>query len=149
MIMKETLRTATTLMALAVLTANAAPTGATPRTGSLAWGIKLGAGGRYDDVRMCVATAAGVKGGPAMEGAIFMELRHGQSPAITASAALRRGDTCGQVVPGAPGSSAGTGATGGASSSRGNSNTHRPKGGSCAGGGSGTLGGIRADPSVR
>lgn len=32
--------------------------------GGLSYGILYMAGGRYDDVRMCVASAAGVKGGP-------------------------------------------------------------------------------------
>ena len=31
------------------------------------FGIKISAGGRYDDVRMCVATPAGTKIGPAMD----------------------------------------------------------------------------------
>jgi hypothetical protein len=39
-----------------------------------AWGFKLGAGGRYDDVRMCVATDPGVKGGAAAEGSLFIEV---------------------------------------------------------------------------
>ncbi|MGM0444194.1 MAG: hypothetical protein ACQEQV_08415 [Fibrobacterota bacterium] len=31
------------------------------------WGVSLMAGGRYDDIRMCVASDAGVKGGPVMD----------------------------------------------------------------------------------
>ena len=38
------------------------------------YGLSLAAGGRYDDVRMCVASGAGTKGGPAMEGSLFIEL---------------------------------------------------------------------------
>ncbi len=41
-------------------------------------GAKLGAGGRYDDVRMCVATAAGTKGGPAVEGSLHVEVPLGR-----------------------------------------------------------------------
>lgn len=38
------------------------------------WGVKFGAGGRYDDVRMCVASPAGVRGGPAAELYLFTEV---------------------------------------------------------------------------
>lgn len=37
-------------------------------------GFKLRFGGRYDDVRMCVATPAGVKGGMAADVSFFVEL---------------------------------------------------------------------------
>jgi len=37
-------------------------------------GIKLRVGGRYDNVRMCVATPAGFKGGPAMDVSLFMDI---------------------------------------------------------------------------
>ena len=37
-------------------------------------GFRTRFGGRYDDVRMCVATSAGVKGGPAGDVAAFVEL---------------------------------------------------------------------------
>ncbi len=37
----------------------------------VAFGTKLRAGGRYDNVRMCVATPAGVNGGPAMDISAF------------------------------------------------------------------------------
>lgn len=39
------------------------------------WGIKASAGGRYDDVRMCIATDPGFKGGAAAEVALFVELK--------------------------------------------------------------------------
>jgi len=39
------------------------------------WGIKASAGGRYDDVRMCIATDPGVKGGAAAEISLFVELK--------------------------------------------------------------------------
>ncbi|MBN2340837.1 MAG: hypothetical protein JXX29_12645 [Deltaproteobacteria bacterium] len=41
---------------------------------SLILGFKVSAGGRYDDVRMCVATPAGTKGGPALDISFFTEI---------------------------------------------------------------------------
>lgn len=38
------------------------------------FGIKVKAGARYDDVRMCVATDPGVKGGPAVDITFFTEV---------------------------------------------------------------------------
>ena len=38
------------------------------------WGVKASAGGRYDDVRMCIATDPGVKGGAAAEIALLAEV---------------------------------------------------------------------------
>jgi hypothetical protein len=38
-----------------------------PSENTVTFGIKISAGGRHDDVRMCVATAAGSKLGPAMD----------------------------------------------------------------------------------
>ena len=38
------------------------------------FGLKVQAGARYDDVRMCVASPAGAKGGPAMEISFFTEI---------------------------------------------------------------------------
>jgi hypothetical protein len=40
----------------------------------LLFGFKVSVGGRYDDVRMCVATPAGVKGGPALDVSFFAEI---------------------------------------------------------------------------
>ena len=40
---------------------------------TVVFGIKIRAGGRYDDVRMCVATSAGTKIGPAMDVSFFTE----------------------------------------------------------------------------
>ena len=37
-------------------------------------GLKIKAGGRYDDVRMCVASPKGSKGGPAMDVTFYAEL---------------------------------------------------------------------------
>ncbi len=39
------------------------------------FGVKFRAGGRYDDVRMCVASPAGAKGGIAADISIFMEFK--------------------------------------------------------------------------
>jgi hypothetical protein len=36
-------------------------------TEGLAFGVRASAGGRYDDIRKCVATSPGTKGGPAMD----------------------------------------------------------------------------------
>ncbi|MDJ0763591.1 MAG: hypothetical protein QNJ97_11445 [Myxococcota bacterium] len=41
---------------------------------TLIFGIKVRAGGRYDNVRMCVATPPGAKGGPAMDISVFTEI---------------------------------------------------------------------------
>jgi hypothetical protein len=38
------------------------------------FGFKITAGGRYDNVRMCVATPSGTKGGPAMDISAFAEV---------------------------------------------------------------------------
>ncbi|MCP4179858.1 MAG: hypothetical protein GY756_19020 [bacterium] len=38
------------------------------------FGIKVRIGGRYDDVRMCVASAAGTKGGMAADISLFYEI---------------------------------------------------------------------------
>lgn len=38
------------------------------------FGFKVSAGGRYDDVRMCVGSPAGKKGGPAMDISFFTEI---------------------------------------------------------------------------
>lgn len=40
---------------------------------SFVFGVKVRAGGRYDNVRMCVGSPAGVKGGPAADVSFFME----------------------------------------------------------------------------
>lgn len=41
--------------------------------GTVVFGIKIRAGGRYDDVRMCVATSAGTKIGPARDVSFITE----------------------------------------------------------------------------
>ena len=45
-------------------------------------GFAVRAGGRYDDVRMCVATPSGVKGGPAADVALFAELPVGEKTSV-------------------------------------------------------------------
>jgi hypothetical protein len=54
--------------------ANLAAAEAENAGGEILFGIKVSAGGRYDDVRMCVATAPGTKGGPAMDISFFTEI---------------------------------------------------------------------------
>jgi len=44
------------------------------REGMVIFGVKVRAGGRYDNVRMCVASPAGAKGGPAMDVSLFAEV---------------------------------------------------------------------------
>lgn len=44
------------------------------RDGTVIFGVKVRAGGRFDNVRMCVASPAGVKGGPAMDVSLFAEV---------------------------------------------------------------------------
>jgi hypothetical protein len=46
-------------------------------SGDVRFGIKFRAGGRYDNVRMCVASDAGVKGGPAADISAFADLPAG------------------------------------------------------------------------
>jgi hypothetical protein len=41
---------------------------------ALVFGFKVQAGGRWDNVRMCVATPAGAKGGPAFDVSLFAEI---------------------------------------------------------------------------
>ena len=46
-------------------------------------GVKVRAGGRYDDVRMCVASPAGTPGGPAADIAFYSELPIGENRSFT------------------------------------------------------------------
>jgi len=67
-----TLVTLLPLLALsAILTAPSPARGQDP----VLYGLKARMGGRYDDVRMCVATPAGVSGGPAMDVSAFASWR--------------------------------------------------------------------------
>jgi hypothetical protein len=50
--------------------------------GAYVFGIKVRAGGRYDDVRMCVGSPPGVKGGPAMDVSLFAEMPVGDGAAV-------------------------------------------------------------------
>jgi len=47
------------------------------------FGIRISAGGRYDNVRKCIATSAGTKGGPAAEISLFAELGLRENLALT------------------------------------------------------------------
>jgi len=69
------------LLALLPSSVQAAPEPG-PGTGFV-WGVKAGAGGRYDDVRMCIATAPGVKGGAVAEVYLFAEV--GRSGGVSAT----------------------------------------------------------------
>jgi hypothetical protein len=60
----------TVLFASAVLAQEEGPS----RDGTVIFGVKVRAGGRFDNVRMCVASPAGAKGGPAMDVSLFAEV---------------------------------------------------------------------------
>mgnify|MGYP000399364919 CR=1 FL=1 len=49
---------------------------------SMTFGVKVRIGGRYDNVRMCVATPAGVKGGMAADISAFAEFPAGKGASI-------------------------------------------------------------------
>jgi hypothetical protein len=51
--------------------------------GGLSYGILYMAGGRYDDVRMCVASAAGVKGGPMADIMFLTKYTFSEKSALT------------------------------------------------------------------
>ncbi len=53
-------------------------------------GLMLSVGGRYDDVRMCVATPAGVKGGPAMDISFFTEIGIGPDTSVVVNVPVMR-----------------------------------------------------------
>ncbi len=61
-------------LALATLAAPASAQPAPTDRGQVILGFRVRAGGRYDGVRMCVATPAGVKGGPAADVSFFTEI---------------------------------------------------------------------------
>lgn len=52
------------------------------RDGTVIFGVKVRAGGRFDNVRMCVASPAGAKGGPAMDVSLFAEIGVAEDIAI-------------------------------------------------------------------
>jgi hypothetical protein len=65
-----------TFLVAAVLLAAVRPgeaVGQTPEKGGVALGLKLRVGGRFDNVRMCVATDKGSKGGPAADISFFVD----------------------------------------------------------------------------
>ena len=57
---------------------------------SLILGFKVSVGGRYDDVRMCVATPAGVKGGMAMDVSFFAEIGLKENVALLVNVPVMR-----------------------------------------------------------
>ena len=61
-------------VALATLAAPASAQPAPTERGQVILGFRVRAGGRYDAVRRCVATPAGVKGGPAADVSFFTEI---------------------------------------------------------------------------
>jgi len=63
------------LLLASVLTAPAVALSAGPD--DVFVGVALAGGGRYDDVRMCVGSPAGVKGGPAMDVSLLVEVSTG------------------------------------------------------------------------
>lgn len=69
-------------LGLAAITAPAAAQSEATERGQVILGLRLRAGGRYDAVRMCVATPAGVKGGPAADLSFFTELGLGDNVAL-------------------------------------------------------------------
>lgn len=62
------------LLVAALLVAQQATAQEVDQADQFIFGFKIRAGGRYDDVRMCVASAAGVKGGIAADISLFAEL---------------------------------------------------------------------------
>lgn len=61
---------------MAALFLMASPAGAQDSSteNQMIFGFKITAGGRYDNVRMCVASSQGAKGGPAMDISFFTEI---------------------------------------------------------------------------
>jgi hypothetical protein len=62
--------------------AHAAPLVTTRGADAWRYGVKLSAGGRYDNVRMCIASDPGVKGGPALDLSLFSEFSIGEGKRI-------------------------------------------------------------------
>jgi hypothetical protein len=62
------------LLALALVPSEAGAQDANKDDRTLLFGFKVSVGGRYDNIRMCVATPAGVKGGPALDVSFFAEI---------------------------------------------------------------------------
>ena len=86
--MSKTIRTI--VIAVAVC-AGASAHGAGPEpSDDFVFGVKLSIGGRYDDVRMCVASDAGVKGGPAADISFFMEFGLSDRAALSVNIPVMR-----------------------------------------------------------
>lgn len=79
-------RPQTRTLAALVAAFTALPAGAAlaapPNAQDTIYGIRLRLGARHDDVRMCVATPPGVKGGFAMDVSLFSEIPLGESTSL-------------------------------------------------------------------
>jgi len=75
---------------LTAMMAAASPAGAEQDPKAIILGIKVTAGGRYDDVRMCVASPAGAKGGPALDVSFFMEFGIKQDVSVQVNVPVMR-----------------------------------------------------------
>ena len=70
-------------LAALVLTSTSARAQPEDEAGRVVLGIKLSAGGRYDTVRLCVATGQDVPGGPAADVSFFTEVSLGGRARLT------------------------------------------------------------------
>ena len=70
---KPTVCVAAVLLSAVGVSAEARAQSDANESGKVVFGIKISAGGRYDTVRLCVATGQGVKGGPAADVSFFTE----------------------------------------------------------------------------
>ena len=76
-----------TVLALAPLRSEA---GGPADPESIVLGLMVSAGGRYDDVRMCVATGAGVKGGLALDISFFVEVPVAERTSVVVNVPVMR-----------------------------------------------------------
>jgi hypothetical protein len=83
MTLKTTLCSAVCMLALLGLSIDARAQAQPDDAGRVLFGIKISAGGRYDTVRLCVATGQGVQGGPSADVSFFTEI--GVSDRLTVS----------------------------------------------------------------
>ncbi len=62
-----------------------------PKAGDqVVFGLKLSAGGRYDNVRMCVGSPEGIKGGPAADVSFFTEIGVSQMTSVSINVPVMR-----------------------------------------------------------
>lgn len=64
-------KTSTILLFIAIASITITPLNSHAQSDESSWGIKFRIGGRYDNMRMCVASPAGAKGGMAADISIF------------------------------------------------------------------------------